>query len=215
MSTIDAASAAALSNKLQQLCNGAVYDDDHNVIPIHGCKVEAFQEAVEALDGEAAIVFYSYRHDLPRLEAAVAKEGRRARQLQTAADAAAWNAGEVDILFAHPASCAHGLNLQDGGRHIIWFGLTWSLELYQQANKRLHRQGQGRSVIIHNMVVAHGRDEDILQAIGRKEGAQDALINKPKGENTKSKGDNDMRPRAEQSPCTGCTRNKKVRRGKL
>ena len=141
-STIDAGSAAVLTNKLLQLCNGAVYDGQRQTVEIHRCKIDAFLEAVEALDGQPALVFYNFQHDLERLETALAGSGLRVRRLTGPADEAAWNGREIDILLAHPASCAYGLNLQQGGNHVIWFGLNWSLELYQQANKRLHRQGQ-------------------------------------------------------------------------
>lgn len=140
-STIDAGSAAVLTNKLLQLCNGAVYDGQRQTVEIHRCKIDAFLEAVEALDGQPALVFYNFQHDLERLETALAGSGLRVRRLTGPADEAAWNGREIDILLAHPASCAYGLNLQQGGNHVIWFGLNWSLELYQQANKRLHRQG--------------------------------------------------------------------------
>ena len=153
LTTIDVTTAAALSNKLLQLCNGAVYDANGNVAQVHDCKIEAFLELVEALNGQPALVFYNFKHDLDRIQKALQHRGLRVRQLKTPADVDAWNNHEIDLLLAHPASTAYGLNLQDGGNHVIWFGLNWSLELYQQANKRLHRQGQTQKVILHHLVV--------------------------------------------------------------
>jgi len=174
--TIDAGSAAVLSNKLLQLCNGAVYDENHNVVEIHDCKIEAFLELIEQLNGQPALVFYNFQHDLTRLEKALSKTGLRVRRLNGPADEIDWNHRQIDVLLAHPASCAYGLNLQDGGNHVIWFGLNWSLELYQQANKRLHRQGQKQKVIVHHLVVEGGRDEDVAEALHDKGATQDKLI---------------------------------------
>lgn len=173
---IDAGSAAVLTNKLLQLCNGAVYDDNRHPVEIHRCKIEAFLETLEGLRGQPVLVFYNFQHDLERLLAALTGTGLRARQLRGPEAEAAWNARKVDVLFAHPASCAYGLNLQQGGNHVIWFGLTWSLELYQQANKRLHRQGQTEKVIIHRLAVAGGVDEDVVAALEDKGATQDALL---------------------------------------
>ena len=188
-STIDAGSAAVLTNKLLQLCNGAVYDGQRQTVEIHRCKSDAFLEAVEALDGQPALVFYNFQHDLERLETALAGSGLRVRRLTGPADEAAWNGREIDILLAHPASCAYGLNLQQGGNHVIWFGLNWSLELYQQANKRLHRQGQASKVIIHHLVVADGVDEDVIAALNDKCTIQDRLMQALKARIEKAKGD--------------------------
>lgn len=175
-STIDAGSAAVLTGKLLQLCNGAVYDDERRAVEIHRCKIEAFLETVESLQGKPALVFYNFQHDLERLEAALSKSGLRVRRLTGSADEADWNARKIDILLAHPASCAYGLNLQAGGNHVIWFGLNWSLELYQQANKRLHRQGQADRVIIHHLVVQGGIDEDVVAALADKSDTQAQLL---------------------------------------
>lgn len=150
---IDAGTAAVLTNKLLQLCNGAVYDENREVIEIHDCKLEAFLELVEGLNGQPALVFYSFQHDLARIKKALAKSGLKVRELKGPKDEDDWNSRKIDILLAHPASAAYGLNLQKGGNHVIWFGLNWSLELYQQANKRLHRQGQTEKVIVHHIVV--------------------------------------------------------------
>ena len=175
---ITVATAVALSNKLLQLCNGAVYDAARRGVEVHSCKLDALCECVEGLNGQHALVFYSFRHDVPRIVSALRKlgGGLRVRELKTPEDEKAWNRGEVDILLTHPASSAYGLNLQDGGHHVIWFGLTWSLELYMQANARLYRQGQPHSVIIHRLVVQGGLDEDVTAALEDKRDTQDALL---------------------------------------
>jgi len=174
--TIDAGSAAVLTNKLLQLCNGAVYDEDRNVIEIHKCKIEAFTELVEGLNGKPALVFYNFKHDKERIKQALAKTGLRVRELKTPDEEDAWNNREVDILLAHPASAAYGLNLQEGGNHVIWFGLTWSRELYEQAIARLFRQGQLEKVFVHTLIVSGGVDEDVVAALERKGATQDALM---------------------------------------
>ena len=175
--TIDAGSAAVLTNKLLQLCNGAVYDENREAIEIHKCKIEAFLELVEGLNGKPALVFYNFQHDLARIKAALKSSGLRVRELKTPQDETDWNNRQIDILLAHPASAAYGLNLQQGGNHVIWFGLNWSLELYQQANKRLHRQGQTEKVIIHHLTVEGGVDDDVIAALEDKSGTQDRLMN--------------------------------------
>ena len=173
---IDVASAAALSGKLQQLANGAVYDENHGVHEIHGCKIEAFMELIEQLHGQHALVFYNFRHDRDRILKALEKSGLRVRCFKDVAEELDWNAGRIDILLAHPASTAYGLNLQNGGHHIIWFGLNWSLELYQQANKRLHRQGQKEPVIIHQLICTGTRDEDLVDALTDKNTSQEKVL---------------------------------------
>lgn len=190
---IDAGTAAVLSNKLLQLCNGAVYDENREVIELHDNKIEAFMELVEELNGNPALVFYSFQHDIPRLEKALKKTGLRVRILKTPQDETDWNDKKIDILLAHPASAAYGLNLQDGGNHVIWFGLTWSLELYQQANKRLHRQGQQQKVIIHLLTVSGGVDEDVVKALDSKGEAQDSLMQALKARIEKHKGAKDWK----------------------
>ena len=172
---IDAQTAAALSNKLLQLCNGAVYDDNGAVAEIHSCKIEAFLELIEGLSGQSVLVFYAYKHDLTRLEDALAGKGLRVARLDVGS-VKRWNAGEIDVLLAHPASAAYGLNLQQGGCHVVWFGLSWSLELYQQANARLYRQGQTRPVIVHHLIVQNSRDEAVLAALRDKDTTQERLI---------------------------------------
>lgn len=173
---ISVTSAATLTNKLLQLCNGALYDENRQIHEIHNCKIEAFLELLEQLNGKPALVFYNFQHDLIRLQKALAKTGLRVRELQTPKDQADWNAGNIDVLLAHPASAGHGLNLQDGGNHVVWFGLNWSLELYQQANGRLYRQGQQQKVIIHHLVVQGGVDEDVMAALEAKATTQDRLL---------------------------------------
>ncbi len=173
---IDAGSAAVLTNKLLQFSNGAVYDENKTTVEIHDCKIEAFLELVEGLNGQPALVFYNFKHDLSRIQKALEKSGLRVRQLINPQDEEDWNNKKIDILLAHPASAAYGLNLQQGGNQVIWFGLNWSLELYQQANKRLHRQGQTQKVIIHHLVSEGTRDEDVIAALEDKGATQECLM---------------------------------------
>jgi SNF2 family DNA or RNA helicase len=186
---ITATSAAVLTGKLLQLCNGALYDEDRNVHEIHDNKIEAFTELVEQLNGKPALVFYSYQHDLTRIHKVLDKSGLRIRELKTPQDQLDWNEGKIDLLLAHPASAAYGLNLQDGGNHVVWFGLNWSLELYQQANGRLHRQGQKQKVILHHLVVQGGADEDVMAALEGKAATQDKLLDALKARIERVKGE--------------------------
>lgn len=187
---ITVAGAAALSNKLQQLANGALYGENREVFEIHDCKLEMFLELIEQLNGKPALVFYNFQHDLSRIQKALEKSGLRVRLLKTPQDQMDWNNKQIDILLAHPASAAYGLNLQAGGNHVVWFGLNWSLELYQQANKRLHRQGQAEKVIIHHLVTKDTRDEDVLAALESKGNIQEELLNSLKVRIEKVKGGN-------------------------
>lgn len=173
---ISVTSAAALSNKLLQLANGAIYDDDRNIHEVHNCKIEAFLELIESLQGKPALVFYNYQHDRERILKALEKSRLQIRELKTTQDEDDWNAGRINILLTHPASSAYGLNLQQGGNHVIWFGLTWNYELYTQANKRLHRQGQTERVIIHHLVCEGTRDEDVMQALEKKDNVQEWVM---------------------------------------
>ncbi|AYZ73427.1 DEAD/DEAH box helicase [Fusobacterium necrophorum] len=173
---ITVASAAALSNKLQQLANGAIYGENREVFEIHDCKIERFLELIEQLNGKPALVFYNFQHDLSRIQEALTKSGLRVRLLKSPEDQKDWNEHKIDILLAHPASAAYGLNLQEGGNHVVWFGLNWSLELYQQANKRLHRQGQKEKVIIHHLITKGTRDEDVMVALENKGNVQEELL---------------------------------------
>lgn len=174
--TITAGSAGVLTGKLLQLCNGAIYSEEKNVVEIHDCKVDAFMELIEQLNGQHALVFYNFKHDCNRLLKALAKNNLRVRVYSKPQDEEDWNKGEIDIMLAHPASCGYGLNLQYGGYHAIWFGLTWSLEQYEQANKRLHRQGQEHPVVIHHLIVQDGMDESVIDALKCKGDVQNALM---------------------------------------
>lgn len=185
---ITVASAAALSNKLQQLANGAIYSENREVFEIHDCKIERFLELIEQLNGKPALVFYNFQHDLSRIQEALTKSGLRVRLLKSPEDQKDWNEHKIDILLAHPASAAYGLNLQEGGNHVVWFGLNWSLELYQQANKRLHRQGQKEKVIIHHLITKGTRDEDVMAALENKGNVQEELLQSLKVRIEKIKG---------------------------
>lgn len=169
---LDAANAAALSNKLLQMANGAVYGENKKVIPIHDRKLDALEDLVEAANGKPLLVAYWYKHDLQRIKARF----KNARCIDTAKDIDDWNAGQIPLALIHPASAGHGLNLQDGGCTIVWFGLTWSLELYQQLNARLWRQGQKHTVVIHHIVTKGTHDEDVMRALENKDTRQSALI---------------------------------------
>ena len=169
---LDAVNAAALSNKLLQMANGAVYGDDKKIIPIHDRKLDALEDLVEAANGKPLLVAYWYKHDLQRIK----DRFKNARCIDTAKDIDDWNAGQIPLALIHPASAGHGLNLQDGGCTIVWFGLTWSLELYQQLNARLWRQGQKHTVVIHHIITKGTHDEDVMRALENKDTRQSALI---------------------------------------
>ena len=175
-SVITAGTAGALRGKLLQLCNGAVYDEDGNVITVHDCKIEALLETVEQLNGQHAIICYNFKHDRARLLEALKATRLRVEVYEGIEQEDRWNAGQIDLLLVQPASCGYGLNLQAGGHHIIWFGLNDSLELYQQTNKRLHRQGQPYPVIIHHLLVQGGTDEDVIKALNNKADVQNTLL---------------------------------------
>lgn len=166
-----AGNAAVLTNKLLQITGGAVYDEDGGVQQIHDEKIKALEDLVEAANGKPVLVYYAYRHDLERIQ-----KHLDCRVLSTPKDIEDWNKGEVPVMLAHPASAGHGLNLQDGGSTIIWFGLPWSLELYQQANARIHRQGQRNTVVIHHLVAKETIDEDVIKVLANKEAGQEALL---------------------------------------
>lgn len=169
-----AGSAAVLANKLLQVANGAVYDEDGEVKPIHDEKLKALDELMEAASGKPVLVFYGYQHDKERLLHHLKQ--LKPRLLQSDKDIKDWNQGKVQVLLAHPASAGHGLNLQTGGNIIIWFGLTWSLELYHQANARLWRQGQKQIVMIHHIIAKETIDERVMKALEDKDVSQAALI---------------------------------------
>ncbi|WAX08264.1 hypothetical protein BM127P1_00033 [Phocaeicola phage BM127P1] len=172
---LSAASAAALSNKLQQFANGAVYDADKNVIQVHDEKIEKLKEIVEAANGNPVLVAYSFKHDLDKIMTALKEY--KPKKLNGAADIAAWNAGKIQVLITHPASAGHGLNLQKGGNIVVWYGNTWSLELYQQFNARLYRQGQTKPVYIHHIMTKGTVDEKIVRSLSGKKDTQDGLMN--------------------------------------
>ena len=171
-SEIDAANAASLSNKLSQMANGAVYGSDQSVIKIHDHKLDALEDLIESANGKPVLVAYWFKHDLERIKARF-----KVREIKTSKDITDWNDGKIPVSVIHPASAGHGLNLQAGGSTLIWFGLTWSLELYQQTNARLWRQGQkSATVVIHHIVTEDTIDELILKALHKKEKSQNALI---------------------------------------
>lgn len=176
--TITAQQAATLTGKLLQLCNGSIYSEEGRAIPIHRCKLDAFDELIDALDGQKALVFYGFRFDEEQLTETLKTRhrGLRFAVLDNEHDVADWNAGKLDVLLAHPASCAYGLNLQQGGHHLIWYSLPWSLELYAQGEARLYRQGQTQSVIVHRLIVKGGADEMVVKALNRKDRSQNALM---------------------------------------
>ena len=173
---ITAVNAAALSNKLLQISNGAVYDSSGVYTEVHDAKIDSFLELVESLQGRSLLVFYNFQHDKERIKKALEKSNLEVRELKTVQDEDDWNARKIDILLTHPASAAYGLNLQEGGNHVCWFGLTWNLEHYQQANKRLHRQGQKEKVIIHHLVTQGTRDEDVMRALDSKADVQEEIL---------------------------------------
>ncbi len=171
---ISAVNAAALTGKLLQYANGAVYDDGKDIHELHGAKLDALEEIVEQAAGEPVLVFFQFRHDaqriIRRLKACCPKE------ISGSGDIAAWNAGRIKVLLAHPASAGHGLNLQHGGHIVVWFGLPWSLELYLQANARLHRQGQDKPVRMYRIMTRGTMDADVAKALEGKKAGQDALM---------------------------------------
>ncbi|HFI0435158.1 DEAD/DEAH box helicase [Streptococcus suis] len=174
---VSAANAASLSNKLTQMANGAVYSDEQAIVPLHEQKLDALEDILEAANGEPVLIAYWFKHDLIRIQERLAKLKMDGRVLKTEDDIRAWNKREVAVGLLHPASAGHGLNLQKGGHHLVWFGLTWSLELYQQTNARLWRQGQQSETVVIQHIVTEGTiDEDILQALSYKDELQSRLI---------------------------------------
>ncbi len=171
---ISAVNAAALTNKLQQFANGAVYDEERNVHEIHTAKLETLEEIMEEANGKGVLCFYNFKHDLSRIERKL--KSYKPVRLEGSKDIAAWNRREIELYLAHPASAGHGLNLQEGGDVIAWFGPTWSLELWLQANARLKRQGRKRPVLIIVFVAEGTIDEDIMTAVDGKKDKQDILM---------------------------------------
>lgn len=170
-SEVDAANAAVLSNKLLQMAGGAVYDEFGDVKTIHDKKLDALEDLIEAANGKPVLVYYGFKHERDRI-----KNRFDVGEINTSEDIAKWNGGEMQIALCHPASTGHGLNLQDGGCTIIWFSMTWSLELYQQANARLWRQGQKQTVVIHHIIAKNTIDERVMVALENKDTSQAALI---------------------------------------
>lgn len=180
---IDAANAAVLSNKLSQLANGAIYTDGKKVINIHDRKLDALEDLIEAANGKPVLVAYWFKHDLERIAERLQKSHIPFARLDDPASIERWCRGKLPVALIHPASAGHGLNLQAGGSTIIWYGITWSLELYQQTNARLWRQGQkAKTVVIHHIISENTVDEQILAAIHRKDKTQSALIDAVKAE---------------------------------
>lgn len=180
---VTAANAASLTGKLSQMANGAVYGDDGSVLELHRQKLDALEDVLEAANGKPVLVAYWYKHDLARIKELLEKTGTSYAEISDEESIAAWNRKEIAVGLIHPAAAGHGLNLQQGGSHLIWFGLTWSLELYQQTNARLYRQGQNSEmVIIRHIVTRNTIDEQILRALERKDTSQAALIAAVKAE---------------------------------
>lgn len=174
---VTAANAASLSNKLVQMANGAVYSDDHQIVSLHDQKLDTLEDIIEAANGEPVLVAYWFKHDLQRIEERLAKLKVQGTVLKTEQDIREWNKGNIRVGLLHPASAGHGLNLQKGGHHLVWFGLTWSLELYQQTNARLWRQGQQAETVVIQHIVTEGTiDEEILKALENKDAQQSRLI---------------------------------------
>lgn len=174
---ISASNSAVLTGKLLQMCNGAIYaDETKEVINIHDEKLNALMDIIEAANGKPVLIFYSFKHDLIRIKDYLNKNKIKGQELGGPEDIKKWNDGEIPVLLLHPASAGHGLNLQYGGNIIVWFGLTWSLELYQQACARLYRQGQKESVVIHHIIARSTVDEDVMKALQGKELNQNLLL---------------------------------------
>jgi SNF2 family DNA or RNA helicase len=174
---IDAANAAVLSGKLQQMSSGAIYDENKAIIPIHDRKLDALEDLIEGANGKPVLIAHWFKHDAERI-----KKRFDVREIKSSRDIGDWNAGRISIALIHPASSGHGLNLQAGGSTLIWFSVTWSLELYQQTNARLYRQGQKKTVVIHHIISQDTIDENIMAALEMKNKTQTALINAVKAQ---------------------------------
>lgn len=168
---IDAINAASLSNKLIQLANGSIYDEDKKFYEVHNKKLDKLEEIIESANGKPVLVAYWFKADKERIE-----KRFKVKEIKTADDIKQWNKGTIDLALIHPASAGHGLNLQSGGSTLVWFSLTWSLELYQQTNARLYRQGQKDTVVIHHLITKNTIDEDIMKSLKRKDKTQEALM---------------------------------------
>lgn len=180
---ITAANAAALSNKLSQMANGAIYDEENNVIPIHDRKLDALEDIIESANGKPVLIAYWFKHDRSRIARRLQKLNIVCHEIKTPQSIEAWNKGKIPVALIHPASAGHGLNLQAGGNFMVWYGLTWSLELYQQTNARLWRQGQtSETVVIQHIITKGTVDERILKALTEKDKTQTALMTAVKAE---------------------------------
>ena len=168
---IDAINAAALSNKLLQMASGAVYDEDKNIIQVHDRKLDALEDLIEGANGKPVLVAYWFKHDLERI-----KVRFDIRELKTSKDIKDWNEGNIPVGLIHPQSAGHGLNLQAGGSTLVWLSLTWSLELYQQTNARIYRQGQNETVVIHHIIAKGTIDENVIKALDKKNVGQEELL---------------------------------------
>ena len=170
--TVDAVNAAVLTNKLLQMASGAVYDENKAVAELHSAKLDALEDLIEAANGKPVLIYYNYRHDKERIQ----KRFKEAWEIKTPEDFRSWNLGEIPVAIAHPASMGHGLNLKHGGSTVIWFSLPWSLELYQQANARLWRQGQKDTVVIFRLIAEGTIDRDVIRALAKKDLTQENLM---------------------------------------
>ena len=176
--SINASNAATLSGKLLQMANGAAYDSEGNIVEFHDRKLDALEDIIESANGNPLLVAYWFKHDLERI-----RKRFDVREIKTSKDITDWNAGKIPVAMIHPASAGHGLNLQSGGSTLVWFGLTWSLELYQQTNARLWRQGQTSGTVVIQHIIAKGTiDERVLKALSKKELTQNALIDAVKAD---------------------------------
>ena len=175
---LDAVNSASLSNKLLQMANGMVYDENRKAVLLHDQKLVALEEMVESMNGRPLLVTYWFQHDLKRIK----ERFSEARVIQSNQDIEEWNKGKIVLGLIHPASSGHGLNLQDGGHTICWFGLTWSLELYQQLNARLWRQGQKETVVVHHIITKSTMDEQVMKRLKEKDISQQSLIDAVKYE---------------------------------
>ena len=168
---IDAINTASLSNKLIQLANGSIYDEDKKFYEVHNKKLDKLEEIIESANGKPVLISYWFKADKERIE-----KRFKVKEIKTADDIKQWNMGIINLALIHPASAGHGLNLQSGGSTLVWFSLTWSLELYQQTNARLYRQGQKDTVVIHHLITKNTIDEDIMKSLKRKDKTQEALM---------------------------------------
>lgn len=186
---VTASMAGILTGKLQQFCSGAIYNEDKKVIPLHNCKIDAYMELLERINGERCITFYGFQHDKDRLLDALSKTKLRVRVYKGTQDEDDWNAGNIDVLLVHPASCAYGLNLQAGGQHIIWFTPNWSFELNDQGICRLYRQGSPyNKIYVHYLIVTDSVDEDVKDAIANRKQTHESIMNALKARIRKIKG---------------------------